>query len=184
MIRMTNWKLCACLVAVFVLAVGGVGCKTTDDGAPTDFEDTSGADDENAVGGDPSGPLPNVDQQDILFPRSGDSPLKTIYFDFDSSALRPDALAALRDNADLMKDNSNVYIQIAGHCDERGTQEYNLALGERRALAVRSHLIQLGVNSDRLLTITYGEELPAVSGNTEAAFSKNRRCEFNMASSQ
>lgn len=187
MIKMMNWKSYVCLLAVALLAVGGVGCKTNGgDDAPTDFDTASGSDTGSGVsGGDPDGPLPTVDQQNILFPPHGaDSPLKSVYFDFDSSSLRPDALAALRDNAELMQQYSDVYIQIAGHCDERGTQEYNLALGERRALTVRSHLIQLGVRSERLLTITYGEELPAVSGNSEAAYSKNRRCEFNMASSQ
>ena len=183
MIKISNWKLCACLLSILLLTVGTVGCKTNSgDDVPTNFDDSSDGD--NGDDGRNRVILPDVDQSAILFPQGGDSPLKTIYFDFDSSALRPDALAALRDNADLMKQNLDVYVQIAGHCDERGTQEYNLALGERRALAVRSHLTQLGVNGSRLLTITYGEELPVVSGNTEAAFSKNRRCEFNMASSQ
>ncbi len=72
-------------------------------------------------------------------------------------------------------------IQIAGHCDERGTEEYNIALGERRALSVREHLIQLGVSGDRMITISFGEEMPAVEGNTEAAYKFNRRCEFNRA---
>ena len=185
MIRMSNWKLCVSLLSILALAVGGVGCQHGGDDEPTpDFDGDTTTTDPSGTANDPSGPLPVVDQQNILFPQSGNSPLETIYFDFDSSSLRPDALAALRDNAELMQEYSGVYIQIAGHCDERGTQEYNLALGERRALTVRSHLIQLGIDGERLLTITYGEELPAVSGNSEAAYSQNRRCEFNMASAQ
>ena len=75
----------------------------------------------------------------------------------------------------------NVIVQIAGHCDERGTQEYNLALGEKRAQSVRNHLRQLGVPGDRLVTISYGEEAPAVPGQSEAAWAQNRRCEFMRA---
>ena len=72
-------------------------------------------------------------------------------------------------------------IQIEGHCDERGTQEYNLALGERRALAVRGHLMKLGISGERLLTISYGEESPASAGHSEEAWQQNRRSEFNKA---
>jgi len=90
-------------------------------------------------------------------------------------------MATLRGNADKIKQVPGVIIQLAGHCDERGTQEYNLALGERRALAVREHLIQLGISGNRLITISYGEESPAVMGSGESAWAKNRRCEFNRA---
>jgi len=72
-------------------------------------------------------------------------------------------------------------IQIEGHCDERGTQEYNLALGEKRALAVREYLMSMGVSGDRMVTISYGEEDPQDTAHTEAAWSKNRRSEFNQA---
>jgi peptidoglycan-associated lipoprotein len=87
----------------------------------------------------------------------------------------------LRDNADKIKQVPGVMIQIEGHCDERGTQEYNLALGEKRALAVRDHLIQLGISPSRLVTISYGEESPEVEGHDESAWKFNRRCEFNKA---
>jgi len=122
--------------------------------------------------------LPDLDVQSLFF---GPSALKPIYFDYDSSELRPDAIATLRDNAEKVKAKPGVIIQVAGHCDERGTQEYNLALGERRALSVREHLIRLGVSGDRMITISYGEEFPAVDGTGESAWSKNRRCEFNEA---
>jgi len=98
-----------------------------------------------------------------------------------SSSLRPDSMATLRENADKIKQVPGVIIQVAGHCDGRGTQEYNLALGERRALAVRQYLIQLGVTGDRLITISYGKEFPAVMGDNESAWAKNRRAEFNRA---
>ncbi|MBI2423302.1 MAG: peptidoglycan-associated lipoprotein Pal [Candidatus Hydrogenedentes bacterium] len=122
---------------------------------------------------------PELDLDSLLF--SKDSGLQVVYFDFDSFTLRPDALSTLSANAELIKKYPGAIIQVAGHCDERGTQEYNLALGEKRALAVREHLIQLGVSGDRLITLSFGEEAPAVPGSSESAWAKNRRCEFNRA---
>jgi len=122
---------------------------------------------------------PEIDQEKILWDKF--TGLQNVYFDYDSFALRPDALRTLSENADKIKQVPNVLIQIEGHCDERGTQEYNLALGERRALAVREHLIKLGVSGDRMVTISYGEERPAVEGHDESAWCKNRRSEFNKA---
>jgi peptidoglycan-associated lipoprotein len=104
-----------------------------------------------------------------------------VYFDFDSFALRSDALATLSRNADIIKSIPGAIVQIAGHCDERGTSEYNFALGEKRALSVREHLMRLGVSGDRMLTISYGEERPAEMGSNESAWAKNRRAEFAQA---
>lgn len=126
---------------------------------------------------------PELDIENLLFEPGSQYGLETVYFDFDSAALRPDAIATLQKNAEKIKmalqKNPNIIIQLAGHCDERGTQEYNLALGERRALAVRDYLIKLGVPSQNLITISYGEEFPADPGHNEAAWAKNRRVEFN-----
>ncbi len=135
----------------------------------------------------PSAPVgegqPDINIEDLLFQPGSQYGLETVYFDFDSAALRPDAIATLQKNAEKIKSalqqNPNIIIQLAGHCDERGTQEYNLALGERRALAVRDYLIKLGVPSQNLITISYGEEFPADPGHNEAAWAKNRRVEFN-----
>jgi peptidoglycan-associated lipoprotein len=109
----------------------------------------------------------------------GDIGLEGIYFDYNSFALRPHALDTLKRNSEIIRQTPGAIIQIEGHCDERGTQEYNLALGEKRALAIRSHLIKLGVSGDRLITISYGEEDPANRGHNETAWSQNRRAEFN-----
>lgn len=107
--------------------------------------------------------------------------LSTVFFDYDSDALRPDAMATLARNAETMKAKpANTYFRVEGNCDERGTQEYNMALGERRALAVRSHLIGLGVASDHIITLSYGEENPAAMGSGESAYSQNRRAEFSV----
>ncbi len=135
-----------------------------------------------AAGG-PTGPggpeLPgNIDQEKILF---GESGLQKVYFDYDSFALRPDAISTLNDNAAKIKQTSDILIQIEGHCDERGTQEYNLALGEKRALAVRDYLMTVGIAGNRMVTISYGEEQPAQDGHDESAWKLNRRCEFNKA---
>lgn len=122
--------------------------------------------------------LPEYDS-DMLF--TEDRGLGTIFFDYNSYSLRPDALETLQANASMIKNVPGVVIQIEGHCDERGTQEYNLALGERRALATREHLINLGISGDRLITISYGEEDPVAMGHDESAWSQNRRSQFNRA---
>jgi peptidoglycan-associated lipoprotein len=104
--------------------------------------------------------------------------LRPIYFDFDDSALRGDAKAALRRNAEVLQARSDMRIEVQGHCDERGTEEYNLALGQRRAEAARRYLIDLGIRASRIETKTFGEGMPAVRGHDESAWSKNRRGEF------
>jgi peptidoglycan-associated lipoprotein len=125
--------------------------------------------------------LPTVDLNNLQFESGSKYGLQTVLFDYNSSTLRSDAMATLRANVENIKKVSGKVIQLAGHCDSRGTQEYNLALGERRALAVREYLIQLGVPGNSLITISYGKEFPAVSGESEEAWSKNRRVEFNVA---
>jgi len=128
------------------------------------------------------GGLPSVDLDKLFF--GPDALIKPIYFDYDSYALRPDALSTLQSNAEVLKqaEYAGVIVQVEGHCDERGTQEYNLALGEKRALATREQLVRLGISGDRIVTISYGEEMPADPGHSEAAWAKNRRCQFNKAS--
>ena len=98
-----------------------------------------------------------------------------IYFEYDKSDLSMDASSQIRSLANALKSNNSSKITIEGHCDERGTREYNLALGERRANSVKDLLILNGVNSKRIRTVSYGEEKPAVSGSNESAWSKNRR---------
>lgn len=104
--------------------------------------------------------------------------LVTINFEYDKSSLSADARRKLQGNADWMKKNSNVKVQIEGHCDNRGSLEYNLALGERRANAVRRHLISLGIPGSRLSTISYGKEKPLAGGEDESSHAQNRRANF------
>ena len=102
-----------------------------------------------------------------------------VYFDMDRTVLRPDARASLKAVADAILENPEWgVITIQGHCDERGSDEYNLALGERRATAVKRYLVDLGVPGSRLSTVTFGERLPAVAGHDEKAWRFNRRSEL------
>ena len=98
-----------------------------------------------------------------------------VFFAFDSSALSDNAVEILQTQVDWLKANENVDVIVQGYCDERGTREYNLALGERRANAVKQYLISQGIAADRVSTISYGKERPAVLGNNETAWAQNRR---------
>lgn len=104
--------------------------------------------------------------------------LERIHFGFDRFDLSAEAQAILANNATWIKANPAAKVQIEGHCDERGSDEYNLALGERRALAAKNYLVSLGVPADRLSVISYGEERPLDPARTEAAYALNRRAEF------
>jgi peptidoglycan-associated lipoprotein len=106
------------------------------------------------------------------------SPLKAAFFDYDSAELAPAAQMALTENAAILKRFPSWTITIEGHCDERGTAEYNLALGERRAVAARTYLVSLGIPADRLRTVSYGKEFPFDPGHDDAAYAKNRRAHF------
>jgi peptidoglycan-associated lipoprotein len=106
------------------------------------------------------------------------SPLKDVYFNFDRYDLRADARETLKANWAWIKANPAAQIQIEGHCDERGTTEYNLALGSRRADSVKDYLVTLGATADRLSTISYGEEVPVCKEQTEECWQKNRRVRF------
>jgi peptidoglycan-associated lipoprotein len=101
-----------------------------------------------------------------------------IYFEFDRSRLLPEGKEILRRNAKWLKAHPEVQVTIEGHCDERGTTEYNLALGDRRAQSVKTYLVDLGVEPERLTTVSFGEEKPIDPGHSERAWAKNRRAQF------
>ena len=98
-----------------------------------------------------------------------------VFFGYDSSVIDSDGQDTLQKQADYLKKNTGINVTVEGHCDERGTREYNLALGERRATAAKNYLVSLGVSSSRIQTISYGKERPAVVGDDESAWSQNRR---------
>ena len=110
------------------------------------------------------------------------SPFKPVYFQLDSAELDDEARAVVTANAGVLRKNATWMITVEGHCDERGTAEYNLALGERRAVAVRTYLMSLGVAVDRVRVVSYGKEFPFDPGHDEKAWSSNRRAHFVITS--
>ena len=118
------------------------------------------------------------------WPRTGeritDVTLENVLFDFDSAQIRRTEFGKIEEAANYLKRNSTVRLVLEGNCDERGTLEYNMALGERRALAVREYLVGVGISADRMLTKSFGEESPKDGGHSEAAWKVNRRVEFAL----
>jgi peptidoglycan-associated lipoprotein len=190
-----SWLLVA-LVAVFVSA-----CATTQeempadgDGAPIDQSQSgsstgmvdsgsSGADASGLDGGDGGDGTAIVDgppmtAMEMLEEPEGALASRTIYFELDSAKLTNESLAILETHGNFVAGNGEVSIRLEGHADERGSREYNIALGDRRAQSVRRVLLFQGASSDQIETVSYGEEQPAVSGHDEAAWSKNRRVEL------
>ena len=106
--------------------------------------------------------------------------LKTVHFAYVSFSLTPEAKTDLKNNGAILKDKGDLKIQIEGHCDQRGGIQYNIALGEKRANAVKQSLVEMGISQDRISTISYGKERLIDSGNTEDAHAKNRRANFSV----
>jgi len=123
-------------------------------------------------------PLGNRELIEGMIPDRDTFKANTVHFDFDSAAIKPTERSKIDAVAQVLKSKPNTKVQVEGHCDERGTEEYNRALGERRALAVREYLINAGISADRIFTISYGEDRPVDPGHNEAAWAKNRRAEF------
>ena len=131
----------------------------------------------------PPSPPPVLEPEDSFASRSledlnSESPLEPMFFRYDSSAVEGSARTVLEANAQILTRYPTWIVTIEGHCDERGTAEYNLGLGERRALAAREYLMELGIPADRLRTVSYGKEFPFDPGSNEAAWSRNRRAHF------
>jgi peptidoglycan-associated lipoprotein len=128
------------------------------------------------------GPDPVVDTPMSFDAQGSDSGkisgLETIHFEYDKAALSSATKKTLQGNADWMKNHAKVNIQIEGHCDARGSIEYNLSLGERRAKTVKDYMVSLGLSEKRISIISYGKEKPVASGDSESAMAKNRRANF------
>ncbi len=154
--------------AMIILA----GCSSK---SAVSTDETSGAGYGSGMGG---GTGAGVGVEDIGQGGRAGSIIGDIFFDFDSSALNSEAQEQLNQNAAWMQKNPGSAVTIEGHCDERGTDEYNIALGERRAEAARTYLVNLGVSGGRLSTVSYGEEKPFDPGQNEEAWAKNRRDHF------
>ncbi len=164
-------KLLTSSLLVFFL----VACSTT----PKDTADSSGSGSSSSSstvsssGSDETSDSASIEpgSQEDLIVNVGDR----VFFNYDSFELDSDAQELLQDQVAWLKQHSGVSVIIEGHCDERGTREYNLALGEKRAQSVKNYLIGLGISSDRVSTISYGKERPAVVGSNDGAWAQNRR---------
>jgi peptidoglycan-associated lipoprotein len=125
----------------------------------------------------PPAPAPAGPTADELFLRE----VRDAYFDLDKADIRADARAALSKTADFLKNNPQIKVTIEGHCDERGSTEYNLSLGDRRASAVKQYLVSLGISADRISTVSYGKEKPFCMESNESCWQQNRRGHFVKA---
>jgi peptidoglycan-associated lipoprotein len=160
------------IVLVFALAMAG-GCAKKVASTPAGSS-AAGAGDGGAAA--PSG-IANQEQLQAIDKLGANR----IYFAFDKSDLTDESKGVLTEKAELLKAFPALSMLIEGHCDERGTNEYNMALGERRARSAYDYLVMMGIEPTRLSVISYGEEYPAVPGSNEEAWAKNRRCEFKAA---
>ncbi len=185
-----------CVVLALVVSVGCVGCRKFPKGptpipplatTPGGVGPTGPIDTVPPVAPPPGADSENVPGTDILAARTNFALMKqdrealkaeTVYFDFDSSVVKPSELTKVDRVAQVLREAPANKVTVEGHCDERGTEAYNLSLGERRALAVREALVNLGIAGDRVQTITYGETRPAMDGHDESAWKLNRRGEF------
>ena len=165
-------KLLASALLVFFLAACSTTPKDTADssgsGSSSSSSDVSSSGSEDTAS--ESASIEPGSQEDLIV-NVGDR----VFFNYDSSELDSDAQELLQDQVAWLKQHSDVSIIIEGHCDERGTREYNLALGEKRAQAVKNYIISLGISADRVSTISYGKERPAVVGSNDGAWAQNRR---------
>ena len=127
-------------------------------------------------GAGPAEPLENEDTGIMEGRTSG--PMVPVYFEYDSSSIKGEQVQRVETDADFMKKNPALKIRIEGNCDERGTLEYNLALGERRAQSAKTYLANLGVNGEQLTTVSFGEEKPLLFGHDEISWAQNRRADF------
>lgn len=166
------------------LALVVSGCSTTEDSANDDIYsgydgsqyDGSGQVGESDLPGDlQAGTSLDSYRRGTLGGGGGQGPLDDIYFDYDSYSLSLDARELLNLNADWLRANPNARVEVEGHCDSRGTIEYNLGLGARRATAVRDYLVSVGIAPDRMSTISYGKELPLCQDETPDCWARNRR---------
>lgn len=154
------------LIALFAVAALAAGCKSNSETSGTDTSSTTSGIDSSSTAG-----MATPGSEQDLVQNVGDR----IFFDYDKVDLSPDARAILDKQAAWLKRYPTVRVMIEGHCDERGTREYNLALGARRSNAVKTYLVALGVDGGRIQTVSYGAERPAMVGTGEAVWHQNRR---------
>ena len=164
---------------ILVLCGGLFGCATTQPGAQDD-QAAIGQSDMSQQGGEAKGVDEGAMKQEQIPTHDHVAGMERIHFDFDQFTLSAEARETLTQNAKYLQANGDVQVVIEGHCDERGSDEYNLALGESRAIAAKNYLVSLGISAKRLSVISYGEEKPLAKGSGESAWAQNRRAEFKV----
>lgn len=182
----TSWGFLVLLVSLsFLLLAVGCGGKKPAETDPTDLEPAPEDTMEDVdLGEDPMGGA--ATDEGAVVPEDVQDPslmepavvLQDVFFDFDKFDLDPEDRDALEHNSQMLRENPSVDVLIEGHCDERGTIQYNLALGEKRANETRSYLVSLGISPERIDVVSYGKERPFVLGHDEASWSQNRRAHF------
>ncbi len=163
------------LLAV-VFAVSVVGCSAKKKGTGLGEEGEGQVGEDTLGGGATGGSLDTA--RSGTFGQVAQGPLADIHFAYDSFELEPEARQILKQNADWLEAHPNARVEIEGHCDDRGTVEYNLALGTKRASAAKTYLVSLGISNGRISTVSYGEELPLCHDETESCWASNRRDHF------
>src|SRR3954451_23555602 len=182
------------LVLALALSLGAIGCKTNPYGVTklpdngggkthgtTDLGPGSGTTGDNAAGSNPSSTdaIPASTTSHSGWPEDREAlSADTVHFEYDSTVIKSNDKAKVAAVGDYLKSNAANAVRIEGHCDERGTDEYNRALGERRAGAIREQLVHMGVDANRVDTISFGRDKPVDTGHSDAAHAKNRRGEF------
>lgn len=167
------------LVCGMILVAQGCS-KKPDADATADLASTSGTDTSAFStpirGGSSEGE--GIRMPDLISEGRTSGPMLPVYFDYDSFSIKSDMSARMQTNVRFLQDNPKVTIEVQGNCDERGTNEYNLALGEKRAKSVKSYLVNMGIKGERVEVVSLGEEQPLDPGHTESAWTKNRRADF------
>jgi peptidoglycan-associated lipoprotein len=166
------------ILVLLVLVVALSGCACAKKGTTTETVTPAPA----VVEQEPSPDVMAAELAALLKEAQAEGALMPIYFDFDKSNLKPEAKKNLDKTAAWLSKKPTVNIKVEGNCDERGTNEYNMALGERRSNTAKEYLVKLGVSAARLETVSWGEEKPLDPGHNEAAWAKNRRDDFNPTS--
>jgi peptidoglycan-associated lipoprotein len=186
---MKTMKFAKLLLPILCLSLAALGCHKHPQGV-TKLNGIAGSEGSSDLGNTP--PITNSPAADATFGTPQPAPgeldkynpnpdafkADTVHFAFDSAVVKADEKPKASDVANYLKSNNGTAVQIEGHCDERGTEEYNRALGERRALSLREELIQSGIDGGRVFTISYGKDRPVDPGHDEAAWSQNRRGVF------
>lgn len=178
------------LIVVAAVALGALGCqnkakpKTVPETPSVQAETAKPAEAEPPPPAAEPFPTPSVEKTNVgegtIDELNARGVLRTVYFAYNSNDLDEEAKATLQANAAWLKAHTQYHVEIGGHCDERGSIGYNVALGDRRATAVKTYLTGSGVGAGQLVSISYGEEKPAVPGHDESAWAKNRRAEFTI----